>query len=268
MSTTTTTAGSAEIQGDLWSERADDWATVHEHVQLNLHRAGLDQLGVGPGVSLLDAGCGAGGVLRLAADRGADVTGIDASPALAEHARRRVPGANVEVGDIQFLPFADGSFDVVTGFNSFQYAADPGAALLETRRVLRDGGRILMATWGRADQCDGATVLGAVSALLPPPPPGAPGPFALAEEGALAALLDGAGFETLVVADVSTPFEYPDDPTYVRAFGAAGPCVKAQRLLGGEVFDETILKAAAPFRREDGSYRMENVFRFAVAAKR
>jgi hypothetical protein len=62
-----------------------------------------------------------------------------------------------------------------------------------------------MATWGRADQCQGAAVLGAVAKLLPPPPAGAPGPFALTEEGVLAALLDAAGFETHVVVDVSTP---------------------------------------------------------------
>jgi SAM-dependent methyltransferase len=268
MSSTTTPTGSAEIQGDLWSERADDWANVHEHRQSALHIAGLDQLAVGPGVALLDAGCGSGTVLRMAADRGADVTGIDASPALAGYARRRVPGARIEVGDLQFLPFANASFDVVTGFNSFQYAADPAAALQETRRVLREGGRVLMATWGRADQCDGATVLGAVTKLLPAPPAGAPGPFALAEEGALAALLGAAGFETLVVVDVSTPLEYEDEATYLRGFGAAGPCVQAARLVGRELFDETLVAAAAPFRREDGSLRLDNILRFADARTR
>ena len=268
MSATTTSTGSATVQGDLWSERADDWATVHEHRQSALHRAGLDQLAIGPGISLLDAGCGSGTVLRMAADRGADVTGIDASPGLVAHARRRVPGSRIEIGDIQFLPFEDASFDVVTGFNSFQYAADPSAALREARRVLRDGGRLLMAIWGPAEQCEGAAVLGAVVALLPPPPPGAPGPFALAEEGALAALLSEAGFETLVVADVATPLEYEDEATYLRGFGAAGPCVMAARLVGRERFDETILAAAAPFRLDDGSYRLDNVFRFAVACVR
>ena len=169
MSATTTATGSAAIQGELWSEGADDWADLMEPTEAPLHLAGLDQLAVGPGVSLLDVGCGSGAVLRIAADRGADVTGIDASPALAAHARLRVPGSRVEVGDIQFLPFEDGSFDVVTGFNSFQYAADRTAALREARRVLRTDGRVLMAVWGRPEQCDGETVIDAVRALLPTP---------------------------------------------------------------------------------------------------
>jgi SAM-dependent methyltransferase len=262
--TTTAQEGSATIQGDLWSERADDWATLHEHRQNALHGAGLDQLAIGPGISLLDVGCGSGTVLRAAADRGAEVTGIDAAPGMVENAKRRVPGARVEVGDLQFLPFEDASFDVVTGFNSFQYAADPPAALREARRVLVDGGRVLVAVWGRAEQCEAASVLGAIGKLLPPPPPGAPGPFALAEAGALSALIEAAGFETLVVADVSTPFEYPDEETWIRGFGSAGPCVLAARLAGADALHETLREAGAPFRRDDGSYRLENVFRFAV----
>jgi SAM-dependent methyltransferase len=266
--TTTSKSGSAQVQGDLWSERADDWANLHEHRQAALHQAGLDQLAVGPGSSLLDAGCGSGTVLRAAADRGADVTGLDASPAFVEHARRRVPGARIEVGDLESLPFADASFDIVTGFNSFQYASDPLAALKEARRVLRDGGRVLVAIWGRAEQCDLAAVLGAIGALMPPPPPGTPGPFALAEEGALSGLVESAGFETLVVADVATPIEYPDQETYVRAMGSAGPCVLAARIAGRDKVDEAFVTAAKPFRHGDGSYRFDNVFRFAMARVR
>ncbi|HST25542.1 MAG TPA: class I SAM-dependent methyltransferase [Gaiellaceae bacterium] len=268
MSTTTTSTGSAAVQGELWSERADDWADLMEPIEAPFHLAGLDQLAVGPGVSLLDVGCGSGAVLRIAADRGADVTGIDAAPALVAHARRLVPGAHVEVGDIQFLPFEDASFDIVTGFNSFQYAADRAAALREARRVLRDDGRVLMLVWGPPERCEGEIVLQAVRALLPPPPPGAPGPFALSEEGALAALLESTGFKTLIVADVPTAYEHADEAAYLRAWHSPGPCVMAIRQAGVQAFDNAIIDAGAPFRREDGSYRLNNVFRFAVAQAR
>jgi SAM-dependent methyltransferase len=264
----TTTAGSAGIQGELWSERAADWADLMEPIEAPFHLAGLDQLAVGPDISLLDVGCGSGAVLRIAADRGADVTGIDAAPALVAHARRRVPGSRVEVGDIQFLPFEDASFDVVTGFNSFQYAADRAAALREARRVLRDDGRVLILVWGPPEQCEGEIVLQAVRALLPPPPPGAPGPFALSEEGALAALLVSAGFETLIVADVPTSYEHANEAAYLRAWRSPGPCIMAIQEAGQDAFDTAILEAGAPFRRADGSYRLNNIFRFAVARVR
>jgi ubiquinone/menaquinone biosynthesis C-methylase UbiE len=268
MSATTTTAGSAGIQGELWNERADDWAELMEPIEAPFHLAGLDQLAVGPGISLLDVGCGSGAVLRIAADRGADVTGIDASPALAAHARRRVPGSRVEIGDLQFLPFEDASFDVVTGFNSFQYAADRAAALREARRVLRDHGRVLMLVWGPPELCEGEIVLEAVRELLPPPPPGAPGPFALSEEGALAALLESAGFKTLIVADVPTAYEHADEVAYLRAWRSPGPCVMAIQQAGQTAFDTAVLEAGARFRQDDGSYRLNNIFRFAVARAR
>jgi SAM-dependent methyltransferase len=264
----TTTAGSAGIQGQLWSERADDWADLMEPIEAPFHLAGLDQLAVGPGISLLDVGCGSGAVLRIAADRGADVTGIDAAPALVTHARRRVPGSRVEVGDIQFLPFEDASFDIVTGFNSFQYAADRAAALLDARRVLRDDGRVLMLVWGPPERCEGEIVLQAVRELLPPPPPDAPGPFALSEEGALAALLENTGFKTLIVADVPTAYVHADEAAFLRAWRSPGPCALAIKQAGQEAFDAKVLEAGARFRQDDGSYRLDNIFRFAVARVR
>jgi ubiquinone/menaquinone biosynthesis C-methylase UbiE len=84
---------------------------------------------------VLDIGCGPGGFCQLAAEAGASVTGIDASPPLVNIARERVPAARFDIGDMQFLHYEDDSFDLVTGFNTFQYAADPVAALREAGRV-------------------------------------------------------------------------------------------------------------------------------------
>jgi 2-polyprenyl-3-methyl-5-hydroxy-6-metoxy-1,4-benzoquinol methylase len=90
---THTEAGTAEVQGRLWSVNAADWAELQEPYVEPAFAAGLDALGVRQGTRLLDIGCGAGRALRLAADRGADVSGLDASPGMLETARRRVPGA-------------------------------------------------------------------------------------------------------------------------------------------------------------------------------
>src|SRR5262249_55596505 len=180
-----TAVGTAERQGRLWSVATADWAEYQEPYLEPAFRAGLDAVGVGEGTRLLDVGCGAGLALRLAADRGADVNGLDAAPGMLEYARRRVPGAELVQGEIQSLPFADDAFDAVTGFNSFQYAADPVAALREARRVTVPGGRILVLVWSPAEMCQLAPHLQSLGALMPPPPPGAPGPFALCGRDAL-----------------------------------------------------------------------------------
>jgi SAM-dependent methyltransferase len=263
----TTTSGTARGQGELWSTSPEDWAALMEPTEAPFHLAGLDAAGAGPGTALLDIGCGSGAVLRAAADRGAEVTGLDAAPGLAEVARRRVPGARIEVGEMQTLPFADAAYDVVTGYNAFQYAADPVAALGEARRVLRPGGVLVVATWGRAEQCQGGAVLGAVSRLAPPPP-GSPGPFALAEGTALEELLNAGGFRTESIQDVDAPYVFPDEGTMLRAFRSSGPVSRVERVTGADAIVAALREAAAPFRRHDGSYRMENVFRVALARAR
>src|SRR4029078_2888888 len=71
-----TQAGTAQVQGELWSARADDWAEGHEHTMSPAYEAVLDLAHAGPGMSILEVGCGSGTALRMAADRGAHVTAL------------------------------------------------------------------------------------------------------------------------------------------------------------------------------------------------
>jgi ubiquinone/menaquinone biosynthesis C-methylase UbiE len=176
-----TMTGSAAVQGELWGARARDFTLIE---LVELHAAVIEDLGVAPGTRLLDVGCGAGLFMQLAARRGAKVTGIDAAAPFIEIARERVPEAELAVGEMEELPYADDSFDVVTGLNAFQFAADPANALREAARVGRPGAPIVIATWGRPEQCEAAAYIRGVASLLPPPPPGAPGRRGLAAAGA------------------------------------------------------------------------------------
>jgi ubiquinone/menaquinone biosynthesis C-methylase UbiE len=88
---------------------------------------------------VLDVGCGSGVFLRAASDAGARVCGLDASPALIDLARSRMPEADLRLGDLQFLPYRTDAFDVVTSFNSIGFAADPIDALREAGRVAKPG---------------------------------------------------------------------------------------------------------------------------------
>ena len=140
MSTTTATSSGAELSGRAWGARARDWGDT-EAQQVPTYEEAIRRAGIGAGKTVLDIGCGTGVFLRVAADHGATVCGIDASAALLEIARERVSAADLARGDLQHLPYADDSFDVVCGFNAFFYADDMVAALRDAVRLARRAGR-------------------------------------------------------------------------------------------------------------------------------
>jgi SAM-dependent methyltransferase len=258
--------GTAARQGRLWGARTDAWARVQQHTSSPSWSAVLADLEPVSGRTLLDVGCGAGGFAHLAARAGATVAGIDAAPPMIDHARRLVPEGTFQVGDIENLPYDDGSFDAVTGFNAFQYAADPVAALRGAARVTKPGGHLVVMIWGTAAECEAAAYLAAIGRLLPPPPPGAPGPFALSEPGVLETLLSRAGLAPTPRRVVSAPWQYPDEETMLAGLMSSGPAVAAIESASEQVVREALRTVCAPYRRSDGSYRMENTFHHVICA--
>jgi SAM-dependent methyltransferase len=252
--------------GRLWGTRARDWADIQEGQCRAAYEAVFDSLSLGPGSAYCDVGCGAGGAAQLASNRGAAVSGMDAAEPLLAIARERVAGGDFHLGDLEELPFADGRFDVVTGFNSFQFAANPVAALREARRIAKPSGRIVILTWGNPQGMEAAAIVGALKPLLPPPPPGAPGPFALSDEGALRAFAQSAGLTALGVSDVACHWHYPDLDTALRGLGASGVAAKAAELSSADAVNNAHAAALAPFRQDDGSYRLGASFRWLLAA--
>jgi SAM-dependent methyltransferase len=258
--------GTAQVQGELWGARVRDWTELQEGACKPLYLAAYAAAKVTNGTTLLDVGCGAGLALRVAAEQGASITGLDAAQNLVAVARERLPGADIRVGEFEELPFADGSFDVVTGFNSFQYAADRVHALAEARRVARPGGLVIAAVWGDPAKCDMAPYFAALGALMPPPPPGTPGPWALSDPGVLEGLAESAGLKPTRSETVTIVYSFADRETALRALCAAGPAIRALRHSGEETARRAIAEAIAPYRKADGSYALTNEFRFIVSS--
>lgn len=259
----------AAKQGELWGARAHDWAELHEHLQAPLYEAAFDAIGVRPGTLLLDAGCGSGYAASRAAARRAQVVGIDAAPALVEIARTRLQNgglsSDVQVAELENLPFPDDVFDAACAFNSVQYAADPVRALVELGRVVHAGGPVVVATWGQPSDCEMRDVFAALRPFLPPPPPGAEGgPFALSAPGRLEALADSAGLTPAQAAEVGCVFEYPDGPTAWRALSSAAPFVAAVRAGGEPEVRAAVETALAPHGTASGGVRLANTFRYLV----
>ncbi len=255
----------AKVNGSLWGARAKDWAELQEGQCRPVYEAVLERLSVGPGMALFDAGCGAGMSAEMAAARGAKVAGVDASEALLAISRQRVPAGRFVCGDLETIPFADASFDVVTGFNSFQYAGNPGKALAEARRVTKPGSAVAIVTWGPPDGMPAAALVAALRPLFPPPPPGAPGPFALSNEAALREFAESAGLMTEGVFDVTSPFSYASLEDGVRGLGSSGVAARARTASSEEAVDRAHAEALGAFRLADGSYRIQAVFRCLIA---
>ena len=97
--------GSSKAQGELWGKAPRGWAEIQEPMHRPIWEAMLDATGVGSGKRFLDVGCGGGGASVLAAERGAQVSGLDAAAGLITFARERVPDGTFHVGDIESLPF-------------------------------------------------------------------------------------------------------------------------------------------------------------------
>jgi SAM-dependent methyltransferase len=257
-------SGSAQRWGPLWSARADDWA-LSEEQQTPVYEEAIRRVGLRAGQRVLDVGCGAGVFLELAAARGAVPAGIDASDALIERARRRVPEADLRVGDMEALPFADDSFDAVTGFTSYFFATDMVGALRESGRVARPGAPVFIQVWGPHERNDLEAMKQIARPFMPPRPPDAPEPPPLWRPGVLEQMATDAGLFPGEAFDFGFPYEYEDEETLGRLLLAPmglgsvvgperEPAVRAQ-----------IVEVMSPFRTSTGGYRLENLFRCLVA---
>ncbi|HVL55871.1 MAG TPA: class I SAM-dependent methyltransferase [Burkholderiaceae bacterium] len=263
--------GTAQVQGELWGAQASDWARLQEPAWRPVFEAALDRAGVAPGCRLLDVGCGAGGALAIARERGASVSGLDASENLVAVARERLPGAPIEIGEMEALPFPDASFDIVTGINAFQFAGNLVQALREARRVCRPGGAVLMLTWGRREDCQLMSVtMAPVLALLPPPPAPAPGartPGPMLDSGAAEAAMRDARLDVVDGGEFDAELVFPDEPTAIRALLSAGVTVRAVRVAGEDRVVAAIRGTLPQVARADGSVAWRNRFRWTKAVR-
>jgi SAM-dependent methyltransferase len=261
---TATASGSAERWGPLWGARPADWA-LSEDQQTLTYEAALERVDLEPGQAVLDVGCSAGAFLRLVAERGARAFGIDASQALIELARTRLPEADLRVGEMEALPYADDSFDLVTGFNSFFFADDITRAVCEAGRVARPGAGVVIQVWGPHERNDLEAMKEIARPFFPPRPADTPPEPDYSKPGVLEDLAIQAGLTPESAFDTSWAFLYPDEDTLRRALVApAGIAV----LVGAdheEAAKDAIVAGLASRRAPDGAYQLKNEFHFLIA---
>jgi SAM-dependent methyltransferase/uncharacterized protein YciI len=214
---------------------------------------------------VLDIGCGVGAFLRLVTERGGKAYGIDASEALLELARQRVPGADLRTGDMEALPYRDDMFDLVTGFNSFFFANDIVAALREARRVAKPGAPMVIQVWGQHELNDLEAMKQIIRPFAPPRPDDAPPEPNYAEPGVLEEIAVEAGLKPEQSFDISWAFDFPDEDTLKRALVAP---MGIALLVGPDREEEVkhaIANGLAKHRTADGGYRLHNHYHYLIA---
>jgi SAM-dependent methyltransferase len=255
--TSTAMSSSARHWGTLWGDRPDAWA-VSEEQQTPVYEAALERIALQSGARVLDVGCGTGVFLRMCADRGAAVTGLDAAESLLDLARARVPEAHLHLGDMQALPFADDTFDVVTGFTSFFFADEMVTALREAARVARPGAPVVIQVFGRPERCDLEAMKAVVMTFRD-------GERTYWRPGLVESMLPDAGLVLEEAFDTTWAYAYPDEDALAEAMMAAGG---AAFVAGPDREDELragLLRALAHGRQADGSYRVSNEWHMVIA---
>ena len=207
-----------------WERRRADMETVTEPIRDWLVR----ELAPKPGETILELAAGPGdtgfAAAALLGNEG-QLISTDFSSEMTEVARRRgrelgLLNVAYRTMDAEHLELEDDSVDGVICRFGFMLMSDTEAALAETRRVLRPGGRLVLATWRGPERNPWVAIGGRIltaRGFMPPNEPGAPGMFTMSDHGRVESLLAAAGFTDVLIDDVPVRMPYGDVDEYVTA---------------------------------------------------
>jgi SAM-dependent methyltransferase len=182
----------------VWNSAGGRYDEISHSIADAIEHA-VERLEPKPGERILDLATGTGWGSRTIAQRcsGAKVTGVDIADVMLDYARSAAAKQELDIdyrhADAESLPFADRSFDGVISTFGVMFVGRPEAAAAEMARVVRPGGRIVLATWKNDSNI--FEMFGVLKKFMPAPPqPPPPSPFAWGGYERLNELL-GANFE-------------------------------------------------------------------------
>jgi SAM-dependent methyltransferase len=268
---------------EAWQAMAPGWERWRAQLEASLAPVRdwlIRELAPRPGDTVLELSAGAGdtgfAAAAIVGERGRLIS-TDFSPDMVEVARRR--GAelglqNVEyrVIDAERIELDADSVDGVLCQSGYMLMADPAAALSETRRVLRPGGRLVLSVWGAPERNPWASIGGRILVQrghMPPPEPGAPGIFSMASEERTRGLLEGAGFTAVRTEEVPVRWVFRNLDDYERwvteVAGAVAMVVRELSASERDALKAQLTDAFVPFVA-DGGYELPGVALCTVAS--
>jgi enediyne biosynthesis protein CalE5 len=260
-----------------WRDAAPGWRAWLEVLEAAdggqaVSRTLVQLAGIGPGDAVLDvaAGYGEPGLTAArAVGPGGHVVCTDISAEMLAVGRERAAAAgldNIEFleGDAQELAFEEASFDAVLSRQGLQFLPDVAGVLARLRSFLKPYGRLAAAVWGPPQTVQFAAPVPLIRAelQLPPPPAGIPGPFALADAGQLAGLVEAAGFTDVETGTLTAIYQPGSAELATRWLRDVAPpitaLVDAQSPEVQERVWAKVTQAWASYTTGGGRVRLEN----------
>jgi SAM-dependent methyltransferase len=267
---------------ESWQATAAGWERWRAQLAENISPVRtwlIRELAPRPGDTVLELCAGPGetgfAAAEIIGERGRLIS-TDFSPEMVEVGRRRAAELglrNVDhrVIDAEHIGLDDDSVDGVLCQSGYMLMADPAAALSETRRVLRPGGRVALSVWGDPERNPWASTPGRFlveRGHIPPPEPGAPGPFSLASEERTRELLEDAGFAVVNIEEVGMQWVFRDLDEYQRwlmdVSASLALVIRGLSAEESDALESRLVEAFAPFAADRG-YELPGVALCAVA---
>jgi ubiquinone/menaquinone biosynthesis C-methylase UbiE len=253
----------------MWASVAGSWGDNAAYVDARgaeVTARMLELAALRPGDHVLELACGPGGAGLAAAERVPDglVVLSDVVPEMAAIAGARADAlglrnVSARILDLEEIDEPDASYDVVLCREGLMFAVDPARAAREIARVLRPGGRLVVAVWGpRARNPWLGLVFDAVSAQLgkPVPPPGVPNPFSLEDADRLGSILRAGWLTGVLVEELPTPVRTASvEEWWTRTQGLAGPLTALLEQLPApalQALERRLREAVAPYQTPAG----------------
>jgi len=275
-----------EGQRTDWQTAAPGWRKWYDVLEGEaggqvVSRKLVDLAGIGPGDTVLDVATGYGEPALTAARAVAPAGRVFATDIAADFlafGRERAAQAGLDnvdflESDAEALSFDEESFDAITSRQGLQFLPDAAGTLKRFHSFLKRDGRLAAAVWGPPDTVQFALPLGVIfkELELPPPPPGRPGIFALADAGALARLVADAGFRDVETGTVTAVYETASREDFTQWTRDVAPAIV--NLVKGhppEVQERVwrkVTEAWAPLVTAEGRVRTENNAIWVAATK-
>jgi ubiquinone/menaquinone biosynthesis C-methylase UbiE len=248
-----------QFEQEAWEKKAHRYNDSWGSVTIQPIDRVLAYAGAGPGIKLLDVGCGPGHLVAAAAERGAAADGCDLSIEMVSIAKKNYPQLQFKKSDADRLDFPDGSYDAIVLNYLLLHVADQHLTILESKRVLKPGGQLVFTLWLSPAASPGLKLMfDAVKAhadmsVIPP----AQDIFMLTNTEATKSFLEGNGFTNVQFEEYPTGWRVANAEKFFDAVQAGtriGGLIDLQKAEIKAKIKSQVISGISQFQTDEGYF--------------